>query len=33
VGLHWDPQSSFGLDGSQDIHAGEILDPELSGAK
>jgi spermidine/putrescine transport system ATP-binding protein len=33
VVVHWDPKSAFGLDGSQDMHAGEILDPELSGAK
>jgi spermidine/putrescine transport system ATP-binding protein len=33
VRVHWDPKSAFGLDGSEDMHAGEILDPELSGAK
>jgi spermidine/putrescine transport system ATP-binding protein len=31
VQVHWDPASAFGLDGSQDAHAGEILDPELGG--
>ena len=29
VKVHWDPSSAFGLDGGQDAHAGEIIDPEL----
>jgi spermidine/putrescine transport system ATP-binding protein len=30
--VHWAPANAFGLDGGQDAHAGEVIDPELPGA-